>query len=137
MSITTAVVSPSSRGSITIDSNDPLSDPIIDPALLKTDFDKAIMVEAVKKASQFLTASVFDGYIVSPVNGLENATTDEDLTSYVMSSSATIYHPIGTAAMSPKEADFGVVDPDLLLKKVSGVRVVDASIFVSNTEVMN
>jgi choline dehydrogenase-like flavoprotein len=131
MSLSTAVVSPTSRGYITINSTDPLDLPVMDTALLKDEFDQAVMVEALKRAFEFLAAPSFNGYIVAPINGLQNSMTDEELRQYAMNSAGTINHPIGSAAMSPKDATYGVVDPDLVLKKVSGVRIVDASIFVS------
>jgi choline dehydrogenase-like flavoprotein len=42
-----------------------------------------------------------------------------------------VFHPTGTAAMSPKGADWGVVDPDLKVKGVEGLRIVDGSVLVS------
>ncbi|KAJ3731443.1 glucose-methanol-choline oxidoreductase, partial [Lentinula guzmanii] len=44
-------------------------------------------------------------------------------------SSSSTAHPVGTVAMSAKDADNGVVDPDSILKGVDGLRVVDASVF--------
>jgi len=40
-------------------------------------------------------------------------------------------HAVGTASMSPKGASWGVVDPDLTVKKVQGLRIVDASVLAS------
>jgi choline dehydrogenase-like flavoprotein len=71
---------------------------------------------------------------MAPFDGLNNTTmagTDEELDEYVRANSATIFHPVGTAAMSPKGAEWGVVDPDLKVKGVKGLRVVDASVLVS------
>jgi hypothetical protein len=43
----------------------------------------------------------------------------------------TTWHPVSTAKMSPKGASYGVVDPDLKVKGMKGLRIVDASVFVS------
>jgi choline dehydrogenase-like flavoprotein len=43
----------------------------------------------------------------------------------------TVWHPVGSAAMTAKNAGFGVVNPDLTVKGVKGLRVIDASVFVS------
>lgn len=133
LGIGNAVVSPSSRGSVKLRSNNFFDTPLIDPALLKTDFDKAAMRAAVKSTLKFLTAPSWSGYVISPVNGLESAKTDAQIDAYVQNNAATIFHPVGTASMSPKGAKNGVVDPDLKVKKVAGVRVVDASVLVCPT----
>ncbi|KAG5719382.1 hypothetical protein E4T56_gene13518 [Termitomyces sp. T112] len=128
LGIANVVLTPSSRGSIKLRSNNFFDTPLIDPALLKTDFDKVTMRAAVKSSLKFLTAPSWAGYVISPVNGLENATTDAQIDAYVQKNTATIFHPVGTASMSPKGAKNGVVDPDLKVKKIAGVRVVDASV---------
>jgi choline dehydrogenase-like flavoprotein len=71
---------------------------------------------------------VWSDYILSLV---DTATTDEELNQFIRSSAITVSHGVGTAAMSPKGAEYGVVDPDLRVKRVSGLRVVDASVLVS------
>ena len=93
------------------------------------------MREAIRSAQKFLTAPVFEGYVVKPWDYLGNRTTDEELNEYIASVTGTIFHPIGTASMSAKGADWGVVDPDLLVKKTKGLRIVDASVFVSRSVV--
>ncbi|KAJ7282879.1 hypothetical protein C8J57DRAFT_53851 [Mycena rebaudengoi] len=125
MGIGTAVVSPVSRGSITINSSDPFVPPLIDPNLLGSEFDLVVMREAVKSVQRFVTARAWSGYILeSQING----TTDAELDEYIRSGSSSEYHPVGTAAMSPKGAGYGVVDPDLLVKGLMGLRIADASV---------
>ncbi|KAG6820209.1 hypothetical protein H0H93_003863 [Arthromyces matolae] len=130
-SVATALVSPSSRGSVTINSTNPFDPPLIDPALLKEESDRKMMRAALRHAFKFVTAPVFDGYVVSPAGDLPNATiaTDAQLDAYMSAEAGTFFHPTGTAAMSPKGAKHGVLDPDLKVKGISGLRVVDASIF--------
>ncbi|KAF8058788.1 aryl-alcohol oxidase [Lyophyllum atratum] len=126
--LTTIVVAPSSRGSIKLKSNNPFDAPIIDPGLLKTDFDKLIMREAIKGINRFLKAPAWKGYVVGPAGALANATDDASIDSYVANNSGTLFHPVGTASMSPKGANTGVTDPDLTVKKVTGLRIVDCSV---------
>lgn len=59
--------------------------------------------------------------------GLDVVDTDEDWLEYARSNMASIWHPVGTCAMLPKE-DGGVVDAELKVYGVQGLRVVDASI---------
>ncbi len=80
------------------------------------------MRSAVAKAQDFVKGPAWDGHII----GLVTNTTDDDIRNGITS----IYHPLSTASMSPKGAEWGVVDPDLVLKRVQGVRIVDASVLV-------
>jgi choline dehydrogenase-like flavoprotein len=115
---------------IKLKSSDPYDTVVIDPGLLSHPADILIMVEAIKAAKHFLTAPAWDGYIIRPNGGLENITSDEQLADYVRTTGGTAFHPVGTCSMSPKGSSHGVVDPDLRVKNVAGVRVVDASILV-------
>ncbi|KAG6852169.1 hypothetical protein C0991_002487, partial [Blastosporella zonata] len=122
----TLVLSSTSRGSVTLRSNNPFDAPIIDPALLQSDFDKAAMREAVKSAMKFV---VWSDYVIAQFGPFAGIETDAQIDTYVAANAGTIWHPVGTAAMSPKGASTGVTDPDLRVKNVAGVRVVDASVF--------
>ncbi|KAK0201309.1 alcohol oxidase [Desarmillaria ectypa] len=118
--INTVVLCPLSRGSVTINNTNPLSPPVIDPAFFSHPQDIQVMREAVAKAKDFVKGPAWDGHIIRLVTN----TTDNDIRNGITS----IYHPLSTASMSPRGAEWGVVDPDLLLKGVEGVRIVDASV---------
>ncbi|KAF5392193.1 hypothetical protein D9757_001525 [Collybiopsis confluens] len=94
-----ALVSPASRGSVTLNSTNPFDPPLIDPAYLTSPFDIAAMREALRIIYRYISAPVWDGYILSPFGALENITASPRRT-----------------AMSAKDADYGVVDPDLRVK---------------------
>jgi choline dehydrogenase-like flavoprotein len=115
-------------GSVTLRSSDPFDAPIIDPNFLASEFDMFVMRYAIHAARRFVAAHAFDGYILRP---LFNATTDEEIDEMIRNTTRTIYHPVGTLSMSAKSDNWGVVDPDLSVKGVKGLRVVDASVFVS------
>jgi choline dehydrogenase-like flavoprotein len=110
-------------------SNDPFDAPLIDPNYLANDFDVALIREGVKLARKMTTLPQFNGYVIS---SLTNATTDDEIDAFVRNGLNTFSHPVSTCAMSPRGANHGVVDPDLRLKGVDGIRVVDASILVQN-----
>ncbi|KAF8888804.1 aryl-alcohol oxidase-like protein [Infundibulicybe gibba] len=111
------VLNPTSRGSLKLKSSNPFDAPIIDPGLLKTEFDRVVMREAVKSIKKFYAASAWAGYVVAPTDGLENAVDDASIDKFNQDTVQTIFHPVGTASMSPKGAKGGVVDPDLRVKK--------------------
>lgn len=71
-------------------------------------------------------------YIISP---LQNQTTDDELDQLIRGNAGSIWHGSGSAGMSAKDARYGVVDPDLRVKGVQGLRIVDASVLVSETSV--
>ncbi|KAJ3517011.1 hypothetical protein NLJ89_g768 [Agrocybe chaxingu] len=125
LAVSNVVLTPTSRGSITINSTNPFDAPLINPNLLGTDFDRYTMREAIRSARRFMDGPAWSDYILSRSNP---ATTDEELDAYISRLGSTIFHPVGTASMSPRGADWGVVDPDLRVKGAIGLRIVDASV---------
>ncbi|KAF9002543.1 pyranose dehydrogenase [Cyathus striatus] len=125
-----AVLSPVSRGSVTLNQSDPLGPPTIDPNYLSSSFDIHVLRAAIRSAVAFVSAPVWKGYILEPAGPFASVSVDDDdsLDQYIRGSALTGLHPIGTSSMSPKGAAFGVVDPDLSVKGINGLRIVDASI---------
>lgn len=113
---------------MTINSSDPFAAPLIDPGLLSNKVDIVVVREAIRSARRFLTASAWDGFLLEAEN---TANTDDELDEYIRNNAVSFFHPVATAAMSPVGADWGVVDPDLKVKGVVGLRVVDAAVAVS------
>jgi len=127
MTILTNLISPTSRGTVTLRSSDPFDSPIIDPNSYATDFDLETVVAAVKLARRFISAQAWKGFVIAPWEPLASANTDEEIVQYVRTYGSTLFHAVGTAAMSPHGAPWGVLDPDLRVKGTEGLRVVDAS----------
>ncbi|KAJ7593889.1 aryl-alcohol oxidase precursor [Mycena floridula] len=121
-------VTPLSRGSIYLNSSNPLDPPIINPNLLASPFDLFVLRSAYRKTALFTSASPWKGYLINPVNNVSTNASDDEIDAFIRSNAAAIYHPVGTAAMSAQDADYGVVDPDLKVKGVLGLRIVDASV---------
>lgn len=88
------------------------------------------MREAVKSARRFLKAPVWKEYVLGPFGPFALATDDEKLDDYIRNGTSTSAHPVGTAGMSARTASYGVVNPDLRVKGISGLRIVDASVLV-------
>jgi choline dehydrogenase-like flavoprotein len=118
-----------SGGSIGINSSNPFAPPIIDSGLLTSDFDLFTLREAIKRSYELLSAPVWQDFIIGPTEDLLNLTT-EDLNQYIRNSVGSTYHLVGSASMSARDAGYGVVDPDLLVKGASGLRIIDASVLV-------
>lgn len=97
---------------------------------MQTESDLAILTEAVKAAHRFVGAPAWKDFIIAPFADAAQTTTDDDIRAYIRNMIATFRHPMGTATMSAAHDAAGVVNPDLRVKKVSGLRIVDASVFV-------
>ncbi|KAJ7825757.1 alcohol oxidase [Mycena olivaceomarginata] len=119
---------PFSRGSIHTNPSDPTGNPILDMGSFESDIDRELMVEAIKFI-QTLAAqpSMRDGAGIRPLAPSLDVKTDEEIKEYISLGAFSSYHPIGTAAMLPRQ-ELGVVDPDLLVYGTANLRIADASI---------
>ena len=84
------------------------------------------MIESVRMSREILAQAALDPYRDSERFPGVEARTDADLTAFIRAKAETIYHPIGTCRMGEDEA--AVVDPQLRVRGIDGLRVVDASV---------
>ncbi|KAJ7629918.1 alcohol oxidase [Mycena rosella] len=127
MSVVPALVAPTARGSITLGSNDALAAPLINPNLLGSASDSFVMLQALKSALRFASLPAWDGYVIASL-GVNSTSTDAELNAYIRANALSVFHLAGSASMSPKGATWGVVDPDLVVKGLTGLRIVDLSV---------
>ncbi|KAF9447243.1 GMC oxidoreductase [Macrolepiota fuliginosa MF-IS2] len=123
-----ALVSPASRGNLTITSTNPFDPPLINPGYFTSPADLILAHEAIRSSRRFFTAGAWNGYVLDEIAPGANVITDEQIEAFIQDNAVTAWHPVSTVAMSAREATYGVVDPDLKVKKVEGLRVVDASV---------
>ncbi|TFK24010.1 aryl-alcohol oxidase [Coprinopsis marcescibilis] len=125
-----AVASTASRGSITLRTSNPFDQPNIDPNLLSSPFDTYAILQALRKAREFFSHRNWNGYILDVAAPFTNEIIDDDekAVAVLRDSVSHQWHISGTATMSRKGEQYGVVNPDLTVKDVVGLRVVDASI---------
>jgi choline dehydrogenase len=120
---------PKSRGCVTLQGSDPHSPPLIDPKLLSVEEDIRPLIRAVKLARRILATPFFERYRATEIAPGTGVQSDDEIADFIRSSSYTVHHQVGTCRMgSGAEA---VVDPQLRLKGLSGLRVVDASVIPS------
>jgi choline dehydrogenase-like flavoprotein len=117
---------PASRGSVALQSADPLAAPAIDPNFLGEDSDLEAMVAGFKMTRRLLDAPALKALQTSDVftAGVE---TDDDIRKVLRQYVDTVYHPVGTCKMGVNDP-LAVVDPKLRVYGLEGLRVVDASI---------
>jgi choline dehydrogenase len=117
---------PQSRGYVSIRSNDPLAAPIIQPNYLGAEEDLRSLREGTKMAREIFAQSAFDPYRGPEFSPGAHVRTDAQIDAWIRQSAETIYHPVGTAKMG-KDAE-SVVDAQLKVYGVEGLRIVDASV---------
>ncbi|WP_421131834.1 GMC family oxidoreductase [Alteromonas sp. A079] len=122
---------PKSRGTIKLQSNHPQDHALIDPGYLTHEDDITVMVEAVKIARKLLSAPSFEPFGGSELYPGEDAQDDDAIIEFLKERSETIYHPIGTCKMGSDDDPMAVVNNQLKVRGIEGLRVVDASVMPS------
>lgn len=117
---------PESRGSVGLHSADPFAMPAIDPAFLQDTRDLETMIKGARITRQIMKTAPLAGFEHREMFGTENAQTDADWEQHIRARADTIYHPVGTCKMGVDA--MAVVDPQLRVNGLEGLRVVDASI---------
>ena len=128
------VLRPKSRGSLTLASPDPLTPPLIDPAFFSHPDDVARLVRGFKLMRHILAQPALARLGGREATGSATAQTDAQIEAHIRQHADTIYHPVGTCRMGPatQAASGGsVVDAQLRVHGMEGLRVVDASIMPS------
>ncbi|MEE2816795.1 MAG: choline dehydrogenase [Pseudomonadota bacterium] len=119
------VLRPKSRGSVTLESSDPMAAPRIDPGFLSDPEDLDVLMKGVRKTRQIMAAEPLARYIHKELF-IEGEPDDAALEQHIRNRADTIYHPVGTCKMGMD--DMAVVDPQLRVHGLDGLRVVDASV---------
>jgi choline dehydrogenase len=121
-SIASVVLQPRSRGSVTLRSPDPLEPPDIDPGFLRDPEDVRVLVEGVKLVRKVARAGPLARWFSGERAPGEQVEGDREIEDWVRANAHTIYHPVATCALGR------VVDAELRVKGLDGLRVADASV---------
>ncbi|HET7741846.1 MAG TPA: GMC oxidoreductase [Mycobacterium sp.] len=118
-----------SRGTVRLRSRDFRDRPRVDPRYF-TDpegYDDRIMLTGVKLARRIAEQTALEPWVARELAPGPDAVTDDELLDYIHQCHNTVYHPAATARMGALDDPTAVLDPELRVKGVSGLRVVDAS----------
>ncbi len=121
-----SVVAPDSRGSVRLASADPLTAPLIDPGFLTSDRDLSRLETGLRIVRQVARSPVFDAVRKLEVWPGPDVGTSAELRDYIRRGVGSFYHPAGTCALGTSDA--AVVDLELKVRGLTGLRVVDASV---------
>ncbi len=127
-SIGMVALQPRSVGFVALRSGDPLAKPVVQPAYL-TDTDGEdlrVLAHGVQIALQIVMAHAFDKYRGEALVPARPVKTDEEVRRFIREHVETLYHPVGTCRMGRDQ--MAVVDPQLRVHGIDGLRVVDASV---------
>jgi choline oxidase len=126
-----------SEGTVRLRSADPGVRPSIDFAYF-TDpdgYDERVMVDGVELAREIASQAPLAGWLARELSPGAQVTVRPELSEYVRRTANTVYHPAGTCRMGDPADGRTVVDPELRVLGLDGLRVADASIFPSMTTV--
>jgi choline dehydrogenase len=115
-----------SRGRVRLRSTDPAWHPDIDPAYFDDQTDLDAMIAGVRRCLDTVRTGPLAKHVAAPFMPAMTDPSDEEIVAHIREHSQTLYHPVGTCAMGTGEN--AVVDSELRVHGVEGLRVVDASV---------
>ena len=125
---------PTSRGFVSISSADPYAHPIIQPNYLATEADRQVAAAAIRLTRRIVTMPALAKFMPEEFRpGPEVGNDTEALAKAAGDVGTTIFHPVGTAKMGPASDTSAVVDPDLAVHGLAGLRIADASVMPTIT----
>ncbi len=120
------VLRPEARGEVFLKSDDPLATPGIDPRFLTNDNDLATLIKGARMTRDIMEAPALAKFKHKELFGVTNNMDDAAWEGHIRSRADTVYHPVGSCKMGVD--DMAVVDLELKVRGLEGLRVVDASV---------
>lgn len=131
------VARPRSRGSLKLASPDYRDAPEIDLNYLSDaeGYDQRILIAGLRYARELIATPALARFIRAEILPGQAVQQDDDWLDYIRASAETVYHPSGTCRIGAEHDLLAVVNPDLRLRGVPGLRIADASVFPSMVSV--
>lgn len=126
VTLNSAYLHPRSRGTVRLASNDPVAAPLIDPNYWSDPHDRKMSLEGLKIAREIMSQDALKPYVMAERLPGPKVVSDDDLFDYACANAKTDHHPVGTCRMGTDA--MAVVDLDLKVRGLEGLRVCDSSI---------
>ena len=117
---------PRSRGKLSIQSDDPAAAPQIQPNYLTQEIDQKVLISGIKMVRAIHAQPAFAGLVEREFMPGNDIVSDDEILDFARHNGSTIFHPCGTCKMGTD--DMAVVDPELRVRGIKGLRVIDASV---------
>ena len=119
---------PDSRGHVQLRSSDPFDNPLVQPNYLSDERDQQTLIRGVRLARKLLQTSALSNYVVSESMPGADKTSDDELLAFIRQYGVSSYHLNGTARMGAQNDVQAVVDDELRVHGLEGLRVADSSV---------
>ncbi|GHD51826.1 oxidoreductase [Streptomyces mirabilis] len=131
VSMTPNIPKPRSRGRLYLTSADPSVKPALDFRYFtdEDDYDGRTLVDGIRIARRIARTEPLAGWLKREVCPGPEVTDEEELSAYARQVAHTVYHPAGTCRMGATDDRLAVVDPELRVRGLDGLRIADASVF--------
>ncbi|MBB1255695.1 GMC family oxidoreductase N-terminal domain-containing protein, partial [Streptomyces sp. OF3] len=131
VSMTPNIPKPRSRGRLYLTSADPEVKPALDFGYFTDEegYDGRTLVDGIKLARRIAATEPFAKWLTREVCPGPEITSDEELSAYARQVAHTVYHPAGTCRIGAADDELAVVDPELRIRGLAGIRIADASVF--------
>jgi choline dehydrogenase-like flavoprotein len=126
VTLNSAYLHPRSRGTVRLASAAPKAAPLLDPNYWSDPHDRKMSIEGLKIAREIMQQAALKPYVLAERLPGPNVRTDDELFAYGCANAKTDHHPVGTCKMGTDE--MAVVDLDLRVRGLEGLRVCDSSI---------
>ncbi|MBI05816.1 MAG: dehydrogenase [Rhodospirillaceae bacterium] len=122
------MLQPESRGTVSLSSADPTKHPLIRQNFMAHDSDWRTLRAGMRLARDIAAQKPMASFIAEEILPGSDKTSDDDLDETIRNTAITVHHPLGTCRMGGKGEEMAVVDSELKVRGVTGLRVVDASV---------
>ena len=128
VTLNSAYLRPQSRGTVRLASADPWAAPLIDPNYWAEPEDRRVSLQGLRMVRELLSQPALKRYVKAEVLPGKTVRTEAELFDYACAHAKTDYHPVGTCAIGPSHDRMSVVNAQLQLVGIQGLRVADASV---------